>query len=423
MPSLSPHPSPVKNANNKIRPRLLFQHPGGGPAAPDLTANNKSNSSNHRKIKFVASERAIIVFLGLFAVLFTLMVLSSRGLSSLKDALVPVSCANDVTIWSHRAHLDAYGATTTTVKKDAATCESVLQTLFDHGIRHFDLDVLLNGEVTLMAHPSEMWPDTTTTSTTTTNHEQEVFVPSPCARLPLDVLLQHLQHICGSTGFFVSLEPKANWDLLPAVADAVANKNKNETTTTSKLAAPVNVIEHLLRVLQEQLPMEIPPPHCGLIMTESQWRRLPWDLQQRIEKVCASTAVVYSRSNLPRGKKRLDEVQPPAKHYRITMPALDHFRSDNTNHHHDEDTMEYYQMLRDTTTSHFLQHTATGTYNVLWMVDSPADLRQALSQPHVHGLISNNPVRLMDDYRELCRRPYQVPKDKLITDPRTNERH
>jgi len=53
------------------------------------------------------------------------------------------------------------------------------------------------------------------------------------------------------------------------------------------------------------------------------------------------------------------------------------------------------------------------TYNAVRVVDDPADLIRALQLPNVRGVISNNPLKLLQEYENICGKPYNVPS-KLI---------
>jgi hypothetical protein len=80
------------------------------------------------------------------------------------------------------------------------TCDHVLKELQANGIRHFDVDVLFYNGQSLVAHPTEM------------GHNLGDFSPSPCSKIPLVMLIQKLKSFYGPQGFFLTLEPKSDWE-------------------------------------------------------------------------------------------------------------------------------------------------------------------------------------------------------------------
>jgi len=263
------------------------------------------------------------------------------------------SCSS-LTIWSHRGHTDA------NAQVHQGSCSHTITVLQGQGIRHFDIDVLISTGVTMVAHPAELDPV-----------KASSFLRSPCSETPLKEYIRLMKVIMGPTGFFVSLEPKADWN------------NDNPA-----FAQPEELVKSMVDIMEEH---ELPKQHCGFILDETQWDQLPDELQERIEKVCSSTAYPLPHE-LPNYASINDIAQLPA-HYRVLMPSREHFGGFDQ-------------------PSPFLEQHAT-TFNVLWVVDDFLKLRRALQLPNVHGVISNNPLKLVKDYKSICGTKYKVPM-KLI---------
>jgi hypothetical protein len=263
-------------------------------------------------------------------------------------ALRPKGC-NVVQIWSHRGHLDSSAP-----ENRKWTCDHVLKELQTNGIRHFDVDVLFYNGQSMVAHPTEM------------GNSLGDFSPSPCSKLPLAILIQKLKSYYGPEGFFLTIEPKSEW----------SNVREN-----GFLAPPSDVVSGILDVLEEN---PIPNQQCGIILQ-------PWQLQDsrvapleyRIHKHCL-IATPLRLSDAP-----LSEMNFPADIFKLSMPTIELFGNADGDW--------------------FLKEAQRHRLPVvLWVVDTADAMRTSLQMRGVHGIISNNPIRLKHMYEKICGGEYAV---------------
>lgn len=259
----------------------------------------------------------------------------------------PRGC-NVVEIWSHRGHLDASAPD----MRDL-TCDRVLMELEANGIRHLDVDVLYHEGQSVVAHPSEMGDSLGEIS------------PSPCSKIPLKEFIQKLKRYYGPGRFFLTMEPKSAW-----VGEG------------DFLAPPEDVVKGILKVLEEE---PIPNLQCGIILQA-------WQLQDRRVSPLEYRIKQHCRIALPlkRGDAPLSEINLPAnKDVRLIMPSVELFGN--------ADADKFLKKSKQ-----------QGLTNVLWVVDTFSTLRKILLMRGVHGVISNNPVRLKRMYEQICRGKYSV---------------
>lgn len=262
-------------------------------------------------------------------------------------AAQPRGC-NVVEIWSHRGHLDASDPDI----RDW-TCDRVLMELKANGIRHLDIDVLYHEGQSVVAHPSEMGDNLGELSR------------SPCSKVPLKTFFQKLKRCYGPGRFFVTIEPKAAW-----------------MGEGDFLAPPEDAVKGILEVLEE---VPIPNLHCGIILQgwQLQDRRVS-PLEYRIKQHCR-IALPLKQSDAP-----LSEIVLPAnKELRLIMPSVELFGNADGDR--------------------FLKKSKQqGLTIVLWIVDTFSTMREILLMRGVHGVISNNPVRLKRMYEQICHGKYTV---------------
>lgn len=246
-----------------------------------------------------------------------------------------------VRIWSHRGHLDSSAP-----ESRDWTCDHVLATLQESGIRHFDIDILLFEGESVVAHPSEM------------SNDLGNFSPSPCSKIPLKSFIQKLKQYYGPNGFFVTMEPKSAW-----------------MEEAEFLSPPQDVVSGILKVLEEE---PIPHQHCGIILQSWQLkdtRVAP--LEYRINQHCV-VSVPLKRNDAP-----LSEANFPAVS-KLIMPTLELFGG----------AADGDWFLRECQ-----RHSS---HVILWIVDTMESLQRSLRLKGVHGVISNHPVRLKRMYEDIC---------------------
>lgn len=174
--------------------------PGAGASSKGKVVSNPMGRGKTTKSSVLSR---LLIMVGLFC-LFAAVGLAgflvyNKGKSmyySIVEGSFP-SCPS-FTIWSHRGHVDAQ-------QVHQGSCAHTMTELHGQGIRHFDVDVLMakNG-VTVVAHPAEL--------ENPNNQKQATLLRSPCAEMPLKEYIRLLKVILGSTGFFVTVEPKADWN-------------------------------------------------------------------------------------------------------------------------------------------------------------------------------------------------------------------
>ena len=148
------------------------------------------------------------------------------------------------------------------------------------------------------------------------------------------------------------------------------------------LAPPEDVVEGILKVLEEE---PIPNLQCGIILQG-------WQLQDRRVSPLEYRIKQHCRIALPlrRGDAPLSEINLPAdKDVKLIMPSVELFGN--------ADGDRFLKMSKH-----------QGLTIVLWVVDTFSILRKVLFMRGVHGVISNNPVRLKRMYEQICHDKYTV---------------
>ena len=220
-------------------------------------------------------------------------------------------------------------------------------------IRHFDIDVLYYNGQMMVAHPTEM------------GDNLGEFSPSPCSKMPLKMLIQQVKKYYGPDRFFITIEPKASW-----------------TEEGDFLASPEDVVNGILNVLDEE---PIPNLNCGIILQTWQLQDIRVSpLEYRIHQHC-SISLPLKHNDAP-----LSDYHFPTDKFRLVMPSIELFGNADGNRF-------------------LIKSEQKGLRIVLWIVDTFSSLHMALHMQGVHGVISNNPVRLKDMYEQICHGKYTVP--------------
>ena len=257
----------------------------------------------------------------------------------------PVGCGV-VQVWSHRGHLDSSAPESKTW-----TCDHVLQTLQENGIRHLDVDLIYHQGKSMVAHPTEL------------QAELGDFSPSPCSKLPLADLIGLLnQHYGDKGGYMITMEPKSAWK-----------------EPGPFLAAPQDVITGILDVLDEH---PIPDKNCGIILDTWQAEDPRVNLlMDRIEDHCQLV------TPLRKNQAPLEADDLPPSSFSIIMPTIELFGGTDGKWWLKQQQQQQQQQKSQI---------------VVWVVDTMAVLQKALQLKGVNGVISNNPVKLKAMYDEVC---------------------
>lgn len=252
----------------------------------------------------------------------------------------PVGCGR-ISIWSHRGHSNAEPGV---VKRQR--CQATMQELQKNGIHHFDVDVVMDHGIAMVAHPTEM---------TGTND-----TPSPCAQVSFHHFVLMMKQVYGPTGFYFTVEPKASW--------------RDEGRY---LEEPQIVLEGILSVLEES---PVQDKNCAIILepTQASDSRIE-HLLDRAQESCG-LAQSFKRNAAPLGVQDV-----PSDDYQISMPALELFGG------FDGDSFLT------------LSGRKPNLKTVVWMVETRDQLMKAMTIGGVDGVVSNHPIQVKEMYEEICR--------------------
>lgn len=266
----------------------------------------------------------------------------------------PVGC-DVVQIWSHRGHLDSSASET---KKRQWTCDHVLNTLYENGIYHLDVDLIYHEGKSMVAHPTEMQANLGD------------FSPSPCSKIPLADFIGLLNQQYGEKGgYMITMEPKSAWK-----------------EPGPFLAAPQDVITGILDVLDQH---PIPDKKCGIILDVWQAEDPRVNLlMDRIEDHCQLV------TPLRKNQAPLEADDLPPSSFSIIMPTIELFGG--------TDGKWWLKQQQKTFKSDI----------VVWVVDTMAGLQKALQLQGVTGVISNNPIKLKAMYNDVCVKTIALPRGR-----------
>lgn len=251
-------------------------------------------------------------------------------------------------VGSHRSLVDSH-----TIQAEQPNCLEGLRQLNAHKIHYLDLDLIYDPaqQQLVVAHPMEFTGATQ--------------LYSPCAKQPLETLLQLLEQAMPQSAWFVSLEPKANWERLPP---------EQLQASQSVLQAPMVVLEQTLMVVQK---LNLQPSQCTLYIDATQIEPVETAIATKLSKYC-SLALAMKRDNGEAAKRAAR-----LWHYDYLMPTIEYHPS-----HPNYQATAGVDALRD------VQQSISKT--VYWVVDTSEDLeRTAQLQGYNGGIVSNRPLEMV----------------------------
>jgi len=232
-----------------------------------------------------------------------------------------------------------------------------LQQLYANKIHYLDLDLIYDRiqQVLVVAHPMEF-----------TN---KTHIYSPCAKQPLETVLQLLDQAMPNREWFVSLEPKANWE-------------RQEQGIDSVLQEPMLSLQQILVVVQK---IKLQPTQCTLIIDANQINDEEISLVTDLREHC-SFSLAMKGDNGMRAQEAAE-----VWNYEYVMPSIEYHPK-----HANYAATAGVEVLR-----HIQEQFIPKT--IYWTVDTTEDLERVAQLQGFHGgIVSNRPiemVRILTDKR------------------------
>ena len=187
---------------------------------------------------------------------------------------------------------------------------------------------------------------------------------APCAKLPLETVLKLLDQAMSQSSWFVSLEPKADWD---------------RTKELELLQDPVIVLEHALSVLQK---FRVQPAQCTLIVDMTKANPPEKLLLEKLSNHCSFAYAVRRGQGLD-AQKAVQNQQ-----YDYICPTIE-FHPTHSN----------YKATTGAESLRALQQSGVVPNVVHWVVDTKEDLER-VANFRASGAISNRPLYMVEILQE-----------------------
>ena len=253
----------------------------------------------------------------------------------------------DFWVGSHRSLVDSHWP-----QAQQPTCLEGLRQLYAHHVHYLDLDLIYDPthRQLVVAHPMEF---------AGTTH-----VYSPCAKLPLETVLQLLDQAMPQSSWFVSLEPKADWD--------------RTHEANSVLQEPMVLLEQTLAVVQR---LKIQPAQCTYYIDANKVQPQEMTLVADIANHC-SMALAMKRQDHGETLQKAEQLL----HYEYLMPTIE-FHPTHPN----------YLATTGADSLRVVQQSIPNIQSVYWIVDTAQDLERVaqLRQGFHGGIVSNRPLEMV----------------------------
>jgi len=354
-----------------LTPKMNFLHRFFSTAS---SSNKKKpfTKTNHQQFRFLLGYNHSKIFRLLVpSVVLTLYVIWIRSSQNtlhavLSESTIPDRCwlkdafdKGDFMVGSHRSLGDSK-------QKHQPSCLEGLQQLYAHKIHYLDLDMIYDPSTDqiVIAHPMEFQGTTD--------------IYSPCAKTPLQELFPLLEQAMPQSAWFVSLEPKADWD---------------RTQEFPLLQEPVLVLEKTLMVLET---LQIQPSQCTLYIDANKLQDPEKLVMEKLARHCTFSYAIRRHEGFEAQKA----VQLMS--YDYVMPTIE-FSPTHPNH----------KATTGVESLRVVQETVRKA--VYWIVDTAEDLERVATF-RGHGIVSNRPLfmvdMLKDSQHQWCPQQQQQPQRK-----------
>lgn len=271
----------------------------------------------------------------------------------------------ELKLFSHRTFSNAHLET-------QPTCQESLQSLKNIGVKHYDIDVVLNDDELIVAHPTEF--------------KRESSYYAPCSNMKFDDFIDLVKIIYHEekaiqpekidVSFFISIEPKAAWD-------------KTETQLQDK--ALVNMPSDILTKFLQSVKQHELQHQCAVICDirpkdQTTHTNEEIDKQTSILKEILEYCLHFS------GIRISDPVPQSIGAYDYIMPTIE-FHPHNPRNPSYQKEIGQSSMIRKTENNEIPSKVLEKS--IVWIVDTEEDLIMT-SEMRPYGFVSNVPLVVYD---------------------------
>lgn len=279
----------------------------------------------------------------------------------------PTYTANENKCWikkaisSHQLKLFSHRTFSNANLETQPTCEESLLKLKEINVNHFDVDLVLNGDELIVAHPMEF--------------KRESSYYAPCSNLPIDEFLSLIQKVyTNDEDYFISFEPKAAWD---------------NTDAQIEDQALTNLPSDILSKFQQAMQKHIMKHHCAAIVDIRTTDQTSHPVQE-IEKQKSIMKEILQICLHFSGIRISDPVPQSTGVYDYIMPTIE-FHPHHPHNPYQKTDVDGGKLLRKG------RHTTIPDKvlkkSIMWVVDTAQDLEMA-AELRPYGIVSNVPLVL-----------------------------
>ncbi|GFH47784.1 hypothetical protein CTEN210_04259 [Chaetoceros tenuissimus] len=279
----------------------------------------------------------------------------------------PTYTANENKCWikkaisSHQLKLFSHRTFSNANLETQPTCEESLFKLKEINVNHFDVDLVLNGDELIVAHPMEF--------------KRESSYYAPCSNLPIDDFLSFIQKVfTKDEDYFISFEPKAAWD---------------NTAVQLEDKALTNLPSDILLKFQQAMQKHDMKHHCAAIVDIRTTDQTSHPVQE-IEKQKEILKEILQMCLHFSGIRISDPVPQSTGVYDYIMPTIE-FHPNHPHNPYKASDNDGNKLLRTgkkkTIPDKVLKK------SILWVVDTAQDLEMA-AELRPYGIVSNVPLVL-----------------------------
>lgn len=275
--------------------------------------------------------------------------------------------ANDNKCWiqkaisSHQLKLFSHRTFSNANLDTQPTCEESLLKLKEINVNHFDVDLVLDGNELIVAHPMEF--------------KRESSYYAPCSNMPIDKFLSLIHKIyTKNDDYFISFEPKSAWD---------------NTDAQLEDKALTNLPSDILSKFQQAMQTHDMKNHCAVIVDIRSTDQTSHPVQE-IEKQKSIMKEILQMCLHFSGIRISDPVPQSTGVYDYIMPTIE-FHPNHPHNPYKKSDNDGDKLLRK-------GQVTTIPYKVLkksimWVVDTAQDLEMA-AELRPYGIVSNVPLML-----------------------------